>query len=414
MRNVFDQYEQPENKLTHALVCTLNRERSLIRPFLHWLGIRDIPPLCDLRVDEQCVPGTSMIGDQTGQTGVPDACIYTSGDWAVLFESKVDARVTLDQLRRHEATARRHGHERSCVVVILVERPKRALPKTYRVVEWRDVYQWLSERNISGSWAKILTDYMQVLESRMIEQDYGIRGTLTMFNGLKFDADNPYSYREAKRLIRLLGGELQKRKDLQKLGLDPKGKRRPAITGQDRDRVWDLLPLRVARGAPATAYPHLTMCVFRHEAVAAVTVPNGVKGGFRTRLKDNGVDGFRRLAARMEKRLRPVLRGATGARPMMYAIQRHFKGQRSLGTVDARLDADLRTIVPGVGGGVKPQPQWIDAIYRVLCEKRSNIQFGVEVHFPYDCPKVRSVAAVELFAQTWLALRPLLDFALDG
>ena len=40
LRNVFDQFSQPENRLTHALVCTLSNERALIRPFLRWLGVK--------------------------------------------------------------------------------------------------------------------------------------------------------------------------------------------------------------------------------------------------------------------------------------------------------------------------------------------------------------------------------------
>ena len=43
MRNVFDQYDQPENKLTHALMTTLSRDRGLIRPFLRRLGVTGTP-----------------------------------------------------------------------------------------------------------------------------------------------------------------------------------------------------------------------------------------------------------------------------------------------------------------------------------------------------------------------------------
>ena len=34
MRSVFDQYEQPENKLTHALFTTLDLTLTCNRPFL--------------------------------------------------------------------------------------------------------------------------------------------------------------------------------------------------------------------------------------------------------------------------------------------------------------------------------------------------------------------------------------------
>ncbi len=48
----------------------------------------------------------------------------------------------------------------------------------------------------------------------MIARDYAIRGTITMFDGICFDEDNPYTHAEAKRLIRLLGDELQSRPEL--------------------------------------------------------------------------------------------------------------------------------------------------------------------------------------------------------
>ena len=53
MRNVFDQYDQPENKLTHALFCALNNDRKLIVPFLRWLGIAEHPPASKLKVAQQ-------------------------------------------------------------------------------------------------------------------------------------------------------------------------------------------------------------------------------------------------------------------------------------------------------------------------------------------------------------------------
>jgi len=56
LRNVFDQYEQPENRLTHALVCTLASEHRLIRPFLRWLGASNVPPLRELHLVEQQAP----------------------------------------------------------------------------------------------------------------------------------------------------------------------------------------------------------------------------------------------------------------------------------------------------------------------------------------------------------------------
>ena len=123
-----------------------------------------------------------------------------------------------------------------------------------------------------------------------------------MFNGLRFDAENPYTYREGKRLIRLLGDELKARKDLHReLAVDPHGQSRGGITNDDVG-VWDFLPLKVARGAPFTKFPHLTIGIRSTCAIAAVTVPNGVCGGFRTKLKNMEPERFLDLIRKIERR----------------------------------------------------------------------------------------------------------------
>ncbi len=320
MRNVFDQYEQPENRLTHALFATLDRERSYLRPFLRYLGVPDVPSLKSLRVTEQQVPGQQEYDvEELDTRGLPDACVYTEDGWAVLFECKVQAHVSAGQLRRHRKTAVRHGFESPQLVVIAVNEAPKTVPDGTIAITWRDVYRWFNKRS-HEPWARELVQYMQTFERKMLSKDYEIRGTITVFDGLRFDTDNPYTYREGKRLIRLLGDQLQARKDLHKIGVDPKGERRSAITGKGTDGVWDFLPLKVARGAKQfTSHPHLTMGIRRSNAVAAVTLPNGVRGGFRTKLADLGLEGFMELAAKLEKGLRPVIKRSPGAKPMIYA-----------------------------------------------------------------------------------------------
>jgi hypothetical protein len=252
----------------------------------------------------------------------------------------------------------------------------------------------------------------------MIAANYSIRGTLTMFDGLRFDEDNPYTYREGKRLIRLLGDELQKRKALHRIGVDPKGERRSAITGRRGTLVWDFLPLRAARGAKSfTAFPHLSIALRQSDAEAAITIPNSVRGGLRTKLRELGEEGFCNLLAKIEKRVRPVLRRSKGSRAFVYAVQRHYQSQRSVGEMDARLEVDLRTIVPGKRREAKFQPEWIQAVYEVMTRKRSNIEMGFVVRFPYGCRAVRSRAAVDLFADAWIAMSPIITYnrlRLDG
>lgn len=417
MRNVFDQYSQPENRLTHALVCALENDRSLLVPFLRWAGAESIPPASRLRIVEQQVPGELIPGDEdeAERRGLPDACVFDEEGWLLLIESKVQARVSSDQLRRHVRTAARYGFEQPFVLVLAVDPPTGSPPERSAHRGWREVYAWFRNHAGGSLWARMLVNYFEVFESRMVAADYSIRGTITMFSGLRFDEANPYNHREAKRLIKLLGDELQDRKDLRAIGADPRGERRTAITGRGDDPVWDFIPLRSARGAGSfTDNPHLTLTMSVDHANATITVPNGVKGGFRSRLAELGPEGFTDLMAALERRTRAVRRRSEGSVVRAYALQRHYPSQRSIPIVDARLHVDLQTLVRGSGRRVKYQPEWIDAVYAVLSRKRSNIQFGVGIEFSYQCPVVRSPQAVDLFAESWIALAPLLSAAQGG
>ena len=121
----------------------------------------------------------------------------------------------------------------------------------------------------------------------------------------------------------------------------------------------------------------------------------------------------RRCERQLEERLRPVIERSVGSRPVFYSTQRHYRTQRSKPIVDGRVDADLRTCVRSESAGIKYQPEWMEAVYRLLVNKRSNIQCGIEVRFDYACPTVQSPDAVDLFADSWKSMRPLLDFVLN-
>ncbi len=416
MRNIFDQYEQPENRLTHALATVLGQDREMLVAFLKWLGVAGIPKPSLLAITQQQVPGALVDeGEDLQQKGLPDFAIFDDENWAVLFECKVQAKASSRQLERHRSTAQRNGYESPWIVVLAVDSsPAEAFPKTiYK--GWRDVYSWFNLRATDSFWARQLVDFMRTFEEKMLSRDYQIRGTITVFDGLRFDDKNPYSYREAKRLIRLMGDLLQERKVLSKIGVDPNGKRRPAITGQGTDGVWDFLPLYAARDAEQfTAYPHLTIRLDRRHALAAITVPNGVKGGFRSKLVSIGLEGFLEVVQKIESNLRPVIERSTGAKPMVYATQRHYRSQRSDAEIDGRIDVDLRTAIRGNGTHIKYQPEWVEGIYALLVRKKANIQLGFDVQFLYSCESIRSTGAIDLFEEAWIAMSPILDLAVDA
>jgi hypothetical protein len=195
MRNVFDQYSQPENRLTHALACALSEDRDLLRAFLRFALGRAAPSPRGLEVVEQQLPGESEPSDDESHTqGLPDAWIYDeSSGWALLIESKVAARATRHQLVRHLATARRRGFDDVSLLVLSVV-PPGALPAGAIARSWSDVYVWLQRHARTSSWAERVARYLEIAEGKMVADNYLKKGALTVFAGIPFHSKNPYNY----------------------------------------------------------------------------------------------------------------------------------------------------------------------------------------------------------------------------
>lgn len=409
MRNVFDQYDQPENRLTHALMITLANDKKLIRPFLKLVGVKRIPALNKIQLGLQCVPGQEVDSIKDGKGGLPDGCLFDQDGWAVVIEAKVQAGISINQLKRHRKTSARYGYEHPHVVLLSIDKPK-SLPDWATHLEWKNLYSWFSRRTADSSWARHFVEYMHVFEAKMIAKDYNIRGTLTMFDGFKFSDAEPYTYAEGKRLIRLLGDELRKRKKLVKaLGIDTKETGRTAITRGENGAVWDFLPLKTGRGKPFTAAVHLTLVIRPQEVNIALTVPNAMRGVRKTLRKD-AAEGLGRMLSQVEKNLRPVLKKVKTAKPMIYIHQRHYKSQRSYPETDGRIEVDLRTVLSTAKGLLKHQPGWLECIFELLVKKKTNMQWGVQLHCPHSEKVMQSAKAIDIMVDTWVAMTPLMDF----
>jgi hypothetical protein len=189
LRNIFDQYSQPENRVTHALMTALNEDRNLLGRFLRELVT--VKPPTDprgLSVLEQQYPGEEEPSeDELERRGVPDGWISDNEGWCVLIESKVIAKLTADQIHRHRRTAERRGFKRITVVAITPRKPA-ALPPQTVLLEWRTIYAWLCRHSRSSIWAARAADYLEVAEAKLIETEQFVEGTLTQFSGFPFGA----------------------------------------------------------------------------------------------------------------------------------------------------------------------------------------------------------------------------------
>ena len=412
MRNIFDQYLHPENRVTHALMTAINEDRKLLGLFLREL-IKVKAPLdpLNLSVLEQQYPGEEEPSeDDLERRGIPDGWIFDDEGWCVFIETKVIAKLGADQIIRHRRTAERRGLQ-SIVAVAIAPIFPASLPAGTVMLAWRTVYAWLRQHTES-KWAVRAADYLEVAEAKLIDTKQFVEGTLTMFSGFSFGQDHPFTYLEGKRVLALAVHELRSRPDLKdSLGMNPEAPGRPAITVRQGDSVLDFLSLSGASVEENfTKYPHLTLSVRSQAVEAMVTVPNAVNSAMRRNLIKE--QGFLALAGAIVNNLKPLLLDYEGATPWFRGVQRRYPSQKATPFVDAQIDFDLRTAIPS-SGPPKTQPRWLSAAYDSFVNKESsNYQIQIGVVFRYErCPELQHTDAIDLIASAWLACKPLVDLA---
>mgnify|MGYP003583089254 CR=1 FL=1 len=410
MRNVFDQYRHPENRLTHALVCSLANDAKLLDSFLRLIGEPGHFKRAPLIV-EQTLPGAPELSeDEAFERRLPDAWLYDEENGkAILIESKIAAPVDIGQLRGHMAQASRRGFTDVSLVVLTPRKACPPLPRNCQHVRWADMYKWAMGEARTSKWAGMLAEYMEVAERRHLDAEYLVEGSLTMFSGITFSESEPYTYLEAKRVLKLLVEDLRQDSRLTKqLGADTGADGRPAITGKEQDSVWDLIPLKVAAGGAHTKFPHLTLSIERSRVRVQLTLPNSLQTSLRQSIYGDS-ETFGKVIESFGKNAEQLISRDSGARPFVEVVQRHYRSQRSVPTVDAAIRADPRTF-SGTNSEIKRQAEWINAIYSALSRPKSNLQLGIGFDFLYSkSTTVNTPRFSRTVSDAWLSARPALD-----
>lgn len=411
MRNVFDQYSQAENRVTHALVTALNEDRQLLGGFLRELvGVSPQTRPSDLHIVEQQLPEGDEPGeDELESLGIPDAWIFDDDGWCLVVESKVTAAFRPAQIESHFRTARRRGFAEPRALSITPDYVTTSEAMTS--IRWRDVYVWLNQYRDKHFWAAQAASYLEIVEARLIELGVFTEGTLTMFAGFQFDENHSYNYLEAKRVLGLAMGELRADERLRDLGVLPSAQGRGAIRGSKDRRVWDMLPLAPA-GMAFTDAPHLTLGLHEEWVEAMVTFPNALNRNMRRKIIDLGQEGFGGCIAEIVAQMQPLLKQHSGMVPLFRGIQRRYRTPSIVKSIDATLEFDLRTAI-FVSDGPKHQVRWLEAGYGAFMQPNdSNYQIQIGAQFWYrNSPELASPTAAHLLADVWLACRPLLDVA---
>jgi hypothetical protein len=412
MRNIFDQYSQQENRVTHALMVALNEDRDFLSAFLiEFLGIKKPPARKELNILVQQLPGHPTLSEEeASERGIPDGWVYDEDGWCLFIESKVTAQFDAAQIDRHFKEANKRGFRKTVGVAIVVKCPA-IRPDHIQIREWKEVYLWLRQLSTKSSWAEKVARYLEVVELQLVQAGTLNEGTLTMFTGIPFNSKSPFDYFEAKRLLKLARQELVSRADLRnELQVDSKSIGRGAITGTTGTSVWDFIALNdTGRDVGFTRHPHLTLGISSTHVSAMVTVPNNVNSFMRKRIKQLEQKGFEDLIRKVVENLGPIVSQSSGAAPMFVGVQRRYPSQRAVPYTDAGLNFDLRTVT---GDGLpKHQPIWFQAAFDAFQNPRgANYQIQLGVFFPYEkCPIAATPEIIEHIAQSWIACKPLLD-----
>lgn len=415
MRNVFHQYRQAENQLSHALATVLAMESALCRRFVRWLVGFEAPRGSELVVEQQRIPGIPTIEAEEGdRKGLPDICIHSDSDWCVAIESKVSAALTSDQLGRHRQTVGR-CFEKVLMAAITAEPNPRDLPEWASHKTWEEIYVWLGEQvERNHLWVRQMRDFMRILESRLVAEGSTLPVSLTMFDGIPFGADHPYSYPEAKLLIRQAIPLLRQSKAMQALGVVPNCKGRTAITGKDATRVWDFISLKPAgQEGGFTEWPHLTLGIHCDVTEARVTMPNSIKSGCRKAFRDLGEEGFLKLSGQIAGNMKKEFGESKDYKPVMKIVHRHYASQRSEAEIDGDMEVDLRAAIEDKDGRIKMQPHWFKAGYQLITDRKNcNIQLQMGLNFLHNGKMVRGSDAIKTLERAYEACAPIINVLL--
>jgi len=413
MKNIFDQYSQPENKLTHSLASCLYEDKYLLNSFLKSFCGKFFNNSSYIEIEEQTLPNDQYtIVDEQDSKGLPDAVIYNE-DRCLIIESKVSSKLTKNQLERHERTVKRRGFEVIKGIGIVVDIVPSIQLNNWKQITWNEVYSWAHKEKRKSDWAKKLTEYFKVLEQNMVEEKYLKGGSITEFTGIHFDKDTPYTFREGKRQLKLIFNKMRKNNDFKRhLNIDIKHAGRPRIS----NNVWDYLTFdKRVKDKKFNDEVHLTVGLNQDFLEADLTIPYNIKGKTRKKFYSLCWENFKDMIYKVAINYNKTFGNSNGYKPQIVMAQRRYPSQNSPAIHDALLTFDIRTAFPDISSNLKPeqkyQEEWLRTVYELNNNKRSNLQFQLGVRFFYNKDTfVNNKDADKVLYKSFLSCKPFIDY----
>ncbi|MBI2165116.1 MAG: hypothetical protein HYU29_01780 [Chloroflexi bacterium] len=389
LRNIFDQYSQLENRVTHALAHALVSDMSLRTAFSQQAA----------RHETMGKPAI-IVQDRSGQgDSVPDLTILDESGFRITMENKLQLdSVEADQLARHWKRVAYGGQQSGCVLVITpdLHEPKevqgmRQDGANIRWVPWQQVYQWMMElgrRKPTAAIALAFCEYLRQVEG--VLQKEGNDVMLSTFDGIDFkqgvrdDSQARSLLAHIRRHIESSGAMRQ-----QFPGLNPQ-------LGRKQSSYWTSIGLvrpasEEERSDPFNKHPHLTIEFEEAQFSAFIVLPHAARHEYKRRASEATLDAWRRVFADI---LEAILRLEEAPKPVPYVLieQRHWITRKGAPTVDGKVEFTLDTLASSlkVDGKVKDNEKWFSVVPSLIrTSSQANIEVQVGLHYPYGrCEKV--------------------------
>lgn len=394
LRNLFDQYDKDEDKLTHSLLHTIASDEKLFVDFISFA--LDKSPF---KKDKIFVGSQGRYGDEISasiskkgkESSVPDAIMHDSSA-CVLIESKVTAAINKEQLENHLKQAQRRGFKNPILLLLTSDREKpdevHFFEKSGHNIYWKSwwgIYQWMGNHN-KPPMVGNLRKYMEVLELNIIKKrEGGWDGMLTQFEGIPFGSED-YSYGKAKGCLNAFVGELKKHPELKRIYPNADiTKGRGAITGEEQSEVWDCIPLENGE-ENFTKQPHLSFVIKPDWTQVQITLPNQAKGEYWRALTSRDKEKLSELLLTIHERFKK--KQPKNSKLMVQVLHRHYKpGDRRIGVRDGEIYFDVDCLL---GKEKKSDPKvktftaWLDALDGILKDRsKANRQIAIIARYDH-------------------------------
>lgn len=331
---LYHQYDNPENRLTHALLHTVASSDWILPRFLK--DVADIKVRVKgkmFEVSTQKVPFQQGDIDPEKIESVPDAWIiddFTEVGLAIEIKAETHC-VSIKQLNSHANRILRYKHPHLLVITPDLHKPsiltdfessKEELKVQWQ--SWDTLYRWFKQLYLDANRREkdrfLITSMLEYLERR--RKVLGFQG---IFFRTGFDVT------EAKEILNAEMETIQPEFNIVYPNLT---RRRPAITTMFNDAVWDCFGSEKG----FTSDIHFTFSINEKHHDISMTIPNSA-GKVWSRLKAV----FRSVES--ESELYRILQQLRSKVPYLYIelIQRHFEYRRH-GTRDGYMEFDIDTL----------------------------------------------------------------------